>query len=172
MRLKYHKVAVMVLLAACVSLAGCPRDTYRKVLEAENGVAQSIGAGADIVASLYCPARRDVVGVVDVNGNPVKECVEGVIDRDEKNALTLALLDANALLNQFNKGAKSVHAAGYNQTAYLALAESLSQGVRALNSEGRLRIKNEQARARVDAVFASIDAAIAILKNAIQGETK
>ena len=151
MRLKYHKVAVMVLLAACVSLAGCPRDTYRKVLEAENGVAQSIGAGADIVASLY-------------DG--------GLIDRDEKNVVASAMLDANALLNQFNNGAKAVHAAGDNQTAYLALAESLSQGVQALNAEGRLRIKNEQAKARVDAVFASIDAAIAILKNAIRGESK
>lgn len=151
MRLKYHKVAVMVLLAACVSLAGCPRDTYRKVLEAENGVAQSIGAGADIVASLY-------------DG--------GLIDRDEKNVVASAMLDANALLNQFNKGAKAVHAAGDNQTAYFALAVNLQSGIRVLNSEGRLRIKNEQARARVDAVFASIDAAIAILKNAIQGEPK
>ena len=142
------RISVCFLLCAVLILAACEKGTYRKILSAENGVAQSIGAATNIVGDLY--DRQ-------------------VIDREEKNAVASALLDANRLLDSFNKGAKAVHAAGDSKAAYLTLVEQLAVGVRSLNASGTLRVKNGAAKAQIDALFASIEGAIGILRVAIEG---
>lgn len=142
------RISVCFLLCALVMMAACDSKTYRKILDAENGVAQSIGAGTNIVSNLYD---------------------QQIIDRGEKNAIAGALLDANRLLDTFNAGAKAVHAQGDSKAAYLTLVDQLASGVRQLNAGGSLHVKNANARAQVDALFASIRASVEILKNAIVG---
>ncbi len=147
--MRKRMLTIGLLLPVLLMLAACPQGTYRKILNAENGVAQSIGAGTNIVSDLY--DRQ-------------------VIDRGEKNAVAGALLDANHLLDIFNQGAKAVHASGADsKTQYLTLADELADGIRQLNAAGILRVKNPNAKAQVDALFASIQASIQILKTAIMG---
>lgn len=144
-----RSLAICTMIALVLVTSACPAGTYRKILDAENGVAQSIGAGTDVVANLY-----------DAQ----------VIDRNEKNAVAGALLDANHLLDVFNKGAKALHDSGAeSKTQYLTLADELSKGIVKLNASGTLHFKNVNAKATVDSLFASIQVSIGILKNAIQG---
>lgn len=146
MKMKLRGSIAALLVMVCF-LAACDK-TYREVLKAEDGVSQSIGSGTAIVTDLY--GRQ-------------------IIDQQEKNIIAGALLDANRLLSTFNNKAKAVHAAGDNKAAYVAAAGELASGIRELNAQGTLHIKNPQAKARVDALFASIESAVGILQLAIQG---
>ena len=143
--------AVAVIAVLVLGLAACPKERYRRILEAENAVAQSIGTGASITTQLY-------------DG--------GVIDRSEKNAVAGALLQANTLLSRFNEGAKRVHAAGGSVEQYIALADELSAGLKELNAEGKLGFKSEAAKTRVDSIFVTIQASAETLKLVILGESR
>jgi hypothetical protein len=150
MNQRYRKASILLLIPILVltmGLKACDK-TYREVLKAEDGVSQAIGSGTNIVTDLY---QRQI------------------LDRDEKNTVAGVLLDANGLLTTFNGKVKAIHAAGDSKAAYLAAADGLASGVRELTSKGTLHIKNPEAKAKVDALFASIESAIGILKIAVQG---
>jgi hypothetical protein len=135
-------VAMMLML----SMAGCKDDAYTAASKSADTITSSVKAAIDWTKQAYDPKCQ-----------PSQSC----IDRDEKNAIVLVLIDITSGNDEFIKDIKSLHAQNVTAKAnYIDIANTFVDSTRTLLASGTLHVKNPQKQADLDLKLKAISAGL------------
>ena len=149
---KYMHLALTLTLVAM--LTACPKpknaaeaDQLRTVAESSDRAASAVRSAINVKRSL---ARQ------------------GVLEPDAELVVTRILLDINTTNRELRRLGKSLTVVtAADKSALVKLADDLLASVGRLNSEGVLRIKNEEAREKFAVSVEAIRAAVVIIRSTL-----
>jgi hypothetical protein len=153
----HNKVRAVVLFAALSLMyfaVGCKDDAYTAAAKSADTVTSSVKATIDWTKQAYNPNCQ--------SGQPC-------IDRDEKNAITLVLIDVTSANDLFIGDIRKLHAQNVTAKAdYISIANTFVGNARTLLASGTLHVKNPQKQADLDLKLRAISTGLDGISAAIQ----